>query len=259
MHYVNSGLKVPLLDAVDKFTIAELKYERVHSDKDRSSVENEHAFYKKVLDGYRKDGIQVKDEWIATMKEVNARLWDVEEDIRSAKKNNLPFEEVGKLAVKLRDLNNERVQKRDAQAREIGIDLFETGATIAEDTSLKFPLFEAVDRFTITSLKLERLTGDKNYATFEKELGFYKKVIEAYRKEGVGITDELIAGMKDINGRVWDLEGAIRQGREEEFGLEEMGRRTIELRELAKERYGWKNKIAAAVGSDFYEAKTEII
>ena len=65
--------------------------------------------------------------------------------------------------------------------------------------------------------------------------------------------------MLDMNGRVWDKEGAIRQGREGEFGLEERARRTLELREMSEERVSRKNAIAAAIGSAIYEVKTETI
>ncbi|MBI4129054.1 MAG: hypothetical protein HY460_03290, partial [Parcubacteria group bacterium] len=71
MKYLNKELKVPLLDAIDKFTIIELKHERAENDENRQSIENETAFWKSVLDAYRKDGVDVRDEWIDIMKEVN--------------------------------------------------------------------------------------------------------------------------------------------------------------------------------------------
>lgn len=257
MKYVNSGLKVPLLDAIDKYTIIQLKRERAETPENRQSIANETAFWERVLEGYRKDGVDVKDEWIAIIKEVNGRLWDVEEAIRNAKKNKLPNEEVGKLAVQLRDLNDERVKKRAKMVVELDNDFFETGKTIDADTSLKLPLHETIDRLTITALKLERLKGDKNYASFQREYDFYSKVVDAFRKDGIKVKDEWIADMKTANGRVWDRESAIRQGRESEFGLEEMGRRTLELRDIQmQERIPAKNRAAFEIGAPFYEIKT---
>lgn len=257
MNYLNTDLKVPLLDAIDKFTIIELKHERAENDENRQSIANETAFWKRVLDGYRKDGVEVKDEWIATIKEVNGRLWDVEEAIRNAKKNKLSNEEVGKLAVQLRDLNDERVKKRAKMVAGLDNDFFDTGESIDADTSLKLPLHETIDRLTITALKLERLKGDKNYASFQREYDFYSKVVDAFRKDGIDVKDEWIADMKAANGRVWDRESAIREGRESEFGLEEMGRRTLELRDIQmQERIPAKNRVAFEIGAPFYEIKT---
>ena len=258
MRYINSGLKVPLLDAIDKYTIIQLKHERAENQENKQSIANETAFWERVLDGYRKDGIDVKDEWIAIMKEANGRLWDVEEAIRNAKKNKLTNEEVGKLAVQLRDLNDERVGKRDKMVQELGNDFFDTGEKIDADTSLKLPLHETIDRLSITALKLERLKNDKNYASFEREYAFYSKVLDAYRKDGIDVKDHWLKDMIDANGQVWDRESAIRQGREAEFGLEEMGRRTLELRDIQMQiRIPTKNKVAFAIDAPFYEIKTE--
>ncbi len=257
MKYLNSDLKVPLLDAIDKFTIIELKHERAENDENRQSIENETAFWKSVLDAYRKDGVDVRDEWIDIMKEVNGRLWDIEEAIRNAKKNKLSNEAVGKLAVQLRNLNDERVAKRAKMADVLGTDFFDTGERLAAETPYKLPLHETVDRLTITSLKLERLKGNKNYPSFEREYAFYSKVVDAFRKDGIDVKDEWIANMKAANGRVWDREAAIRQGREQEFGLEEMGRRTLELRDIQmQERIPAKNRVASAINAPFFEVKT---
>ncbi len=256
MGYVNSELKVPLLDAIDRLTILELKQEHLINEADRPSVEREIEFFNKVLEGYRKDGIAIKDAWFTDMKAINAKIWDVEADIRIAKKSAAPnYEDVGHLAVKLRDCNDARTIVRDKHTAEVGIDFFETGDQVESKTPLKLPLHESIDRVTIASLKVERLPNDKNHAAYEKEFSFYTKVLDAFRAGGVDVKDEWISGMKAINARVWDKEGAIRQGREKEFGLEEMGRRTLELRDIGKERVAWKKKIAQSVGSDFYEVK----
>lgn len=258
VNYINKDLKVPLLDAIDKYTIILIKRERAQNDKNRESIANEIAFWEGVLDGYRKDGVTIKDEWIKVMKDLNEKLWDVEENIRNAKKNQLTNEEVGKLAVQLRDANDVRVGERDKIVAEIGNDFLDTGDVIDDKTPWKLPLHETVDRISIIELKLERLKGNKNYAAFEREHAFYSKVVDAFRKDGIDVKDEWIADMKTANGRVWDREAAIRQGRENEFGLEEMGRRTLELRDIQmQERIPAKNKVAFAINAPFFEVKTE--
>lgn len=258
MTYTNTGLKPPLFDTIDRFTIIELKRERLKDEKDRAAVENEYDYYKCVLDAYRDEAVPIKAEWLESIKEINARIWDVEADIRNARRNNLTNEEVGVLAVRLRDLNDERTKRRDNIMIQIPMDFYETGQTIG-NASLKLPLHETIDRATISRLKVERLSNPNNAELLRKELLFYEKVLDQHRKDGLVIKQEWIDGMYDINRRVWDRESAIRQGRENEYGLEEMGRRTLELREMSKERVAWKNKVATEAGSRFYEVKTETV
>lgn len=259
MHYVNSGLKVPLLDAIDKLTIIQIKKERVLNEANKQSIANETAFYEAVLEGYRKDSVPVKQEWIDVMKDCNERLWDVEEQIRNAKKNKLTNLDVGHLAVQLRDCNDERVGKRKKMSDELGTDFFDTGEQVDEETPLKLALHETIDRLSITALKLDRLKGDKNYHSFEREYDFYSKVVDAFRRDGVDVQQKWIDDMKEANGMVWDRESAIRQGREAEFGLEEMGRRTLELRDIQMSiRIPRKNKVAEAIKAPFFEVKTDL-
>ncbi|OGG70370.1 hypothetical protein A3F27_00585 [Candidatus Kaiserbacteria bacterium RIFCSPHIGHO2_12_FULL_53_13] len=124
--------------------------------------------------------------------------------------------------------------------------------------NLKTPLPEAIDKFSILTLKLERLPANEpDRLMIEKEYAFYGKVIDAYREEGVAVKDEWIADMVDINGQCWDLEAAIRQGRDQELGLEEVGRRALALRDLNKIRIARKNNIAQKIGLDFFEIKVD--
>ena len=119
---------------------------------------------------------------------------------------------------------------------------------------LMTPLPEALDKFSILTLKRERLPKD---ASVEKEYEFYRAVIEEYKLQGISVKDEWIKAMIDINGQCWDMEAAIRQGRDQELGLEEIGRRTIKLRDLNKIRIARKNEIADEIGLDFFEVKVD--
>lgn len=121
--------------------------------------------------------------------------------------------------------------------------------------NLRTPLPEALDKLSILTLKLERLPDDTNRPMIQREWDFYTKVAESYRADGVVYKDVWLAELIDINGRCWDLEAAIRQGRDAALGLEEVGRRTILLRDMNKERIAIKNKIAEETGMDFFEIK----
>jgi hypothetical protein len=123
---------------------------------------------------------------------------------------------------------------------------------------MKPPLPEVMDKLSILMLKSDRLpANDPSRASVEKERAFYEKVLDLYRAEGVPVKKEWLEGMVEINGRCWDLEAAIRQGRDEELGLEEVGRRALILRDLNKIRIERKNNIAKECGLDFFEIKVD--
>jgi len=123
---------------------------------------------------------------------------------------------------------------------------------------MKTPLPEAIDKLSILMLKRERLLNDDQKQSVEREYQYYLAVIDAYRKEdGIDVKQEWIDSLHEANGKCWDLEAAIRQGRDAELGLEEVGRRAIELRDLNKVRIAAKNRIAEECGMDFFEVKAD--
>jgi len=54
---------------------------------------------------------------------------------------------------------------------------------------------------------------------------------------------ELIEKLFIVSNRIWLLESDIRQGKEKELGLEEVGRRALAIRDLNKQRIAYKNAI----------------
>lgn len=119
------------------------------------------------------------------------------------------------------------------------------------------PLPEALDKLSILTLKLERLPRDIERGAVEREHSFYTAVIDAYLKNGTQVYELWLKTLIEINGRIWDLEAAIRQGRDDELGLEEIGRRALQIRTINGERVRYKNKIAELIGMDFFEVKTD--
>lgn len=258
-YYLNAFLKVPLPDALDRFTIISLKRDRLAGGLDTSVIQNEYAFYEKVLESYCTEGFVIKDEWVTRMLDANAALWDVESEIRKSRKNALTDEAVGRLAIRLRDSNDFRTNELNEIAETIAVDFYATADELPAPgtATLKPPLHETIDRLTTLMLKNERLPDSASRDAAETQGGFYKKVLASYVRDGTRVEEEWFTSLKEINGRVWDKESAIRQGREKELGLEEIGRRTLQLRELSKERVAYKRKIAEAGGLAFYEIKQE--
>ena len=88
---------MPISEIIDRFTITKLKSERTNEN-----VEHELSCYMSEIDAYKVN----LDKYIERMYIINGKIWDTEGDIR--KGINLPLEKIGKLALKVRDLNCER-------------------------------------------------------------------------------------------------------------------------------------------------------
>ena len=93
-------MKMPMSEILDRYTITKLKSERTEED-----VTEELAAYESEIKAKNAAPTAIQS-FIDRLYKVNGDLWDVEGDIR--KGVDMPLEEVGRLALKVRDLNCER-------------------------------------------------------------------------------------------------------------------------------------------------------
>lgn len=114
---------------------------------------------------------------------------------------------------------------------------------------MEYPISEILDRYSIALLKKERLQIDN-----DQELNDLSAEIDNYRKINK-IVDDYIVKLKEINGKIWDLEFDIRKGKEGELGLEEVGRRALLIRENNKIRVGYKNEIVEIFNVGYKDIK----
>jgi len=98
-------MEMPLSEVIDRFVIVRLKMERVKTEDKKA----EYEFYKNVLEDYKKDGIIIKQDWIDRLYNANSQIWDLESDIRKGKEGDLGLEEVGRRAIKIREINKIRI------------------------------------------------------------------------------------------------------------------------------------------------------
>ena len=93
---------MPLSEILDRYTITKLKSERTNED-----VSGELSAYKAEIDNpdYAEKYNQIVS-FIDRLYEINGELWNTEGDIR--KGVEMPLEDVGRLALKVRDLNCKR-------------------------------------------------------------------------------------------------------------------------------------------------------
>ena len=112
---------------------------------------------------------------------------------------------------------------------------------------MKMPVSEMVDRMSIAILKDERTSEDMSV-----EISEYASWLGEDEYPEIS---QYIAKMKHINGRIWDLEADIRAGNEDLLGLEEVGRRAIQIRQLNKIRVGYKNEMVELYQQGFRDIK----
>lgn len=113
--------------------------------------------------------------------------------------------------------------------------------------NLKVSIGDIVDRYTICKLKSERghIDNTKELCDLSAELKYYDG-IEPYVEQ-----------LYKLHGEIWDLEGDIRRGNEEILGLEEVGRRALQLRDMNKIRISIKNEINSKYHEGYMEVKVE--
>lgn len=99
---------------------------------------------------------------------------------------------------------------------------------------MTYPMADMYDRYSIEMLKHVR--ANANNALY----------LEQFREQldAEGFHPEFFEQLYEINGKIWDLESDIRKGKEGELGLEEVGRRAIEIRNLNNVRIAIKNEVA---------------
>ena len=121
---------------------------------------------------------------------------------------------------------------------------------------MKTSISEIADRYSILRLKSERILTEN----LKDELALYKSELDFYINETIyRYTNEYIYSyvnrLYDVNGKIWDLESDIRKGKENELGLEEVGRRAIQIRELNKIRVSIKNEMVDKYKEGFKDVK----
>ena len=114
------------------------------------------------------------------------------------------------------------------------------------------PLHEVVDIYTICQLKLERLDHTQiDVDSMKDQLEYYKKGIDFTNTQLIKLSEDLY----NINGRIWDTEGSIRAGLDDELGYDEIGKRAVQVRDLNRVRMSIKNDITELTGEGFKDCK----
>ena len=104
---------LPVLELIDRLCIARVKYERTNG---ANQVE---------LDWYEDKYRQLPqsaelDYNIDAMTAIHNSIWDLEWQLKSGVEDQLPLDEIGRRAIKIRDHNNKRISFKNSIADLLG-------------------------------------------------------------------------------------------------------------------------------------------
>jgi len=102
----------PLIELLDRYAIATVKWRRTNGGN-----QDELAFYHQqiqVLD------LQQIHQELSSLQKIHDEIWDLENELKSGKEQELPLEEIGRRAIQIRDKNNVRINLKNAMAEKLG-------------------------------------------------------------------------------------------------------------------------------------------
>ncbi len=101
--------KFPLIELVDRYTIAQVKHKRTSG-----ANQEELDFYTAQLTEFNFEKISV---WLTALVDLHNSIWNLEDDFKKCKLDNVDLEEIGRRALEIRDFNNLRIQMKNHMAK----------------------------------------------------------------------------------------------------------------------------------------------
>jgi len=99
-------IAMPICELADRLTIAHLKLQRLPDEEiDKSLLQKQIAYYESGIDPSNSELRSL----ILDLNEINGEMWDAEYAIRKGLDEDLGLAEIGRRALRIRDLNRVRV------------------------------------------------------------------------------------------------------------------------------------------------------
>ena len=102
-------VEVSIGELLDKISILEIKQEKIKDSEKLKFIKNEHSILKKQLDKNVKSDNKLKDLY-QSLKEINSKLWVIEDDKRQCEKDKDFGEKFIKLSRDVHFLNDDRAK-----------------------------------------------------------------------------------------------------------------------------------------------------
>ena len=110
-------IAMPISELCDRLTIAQLKMERLGDDEiDKKELQKQIKYYESGVDMDWPRLVSL----VIDLHKINGQMWDAEYAIRKGLDNDLGLEEIGRRALKIRDLNRVRVSVKNEITEIVG-------------------------------------------------------------------------------------------------------------------------------------------
>lgn len=103
-----TDFKFPIIELVDRYTIARVKY-----DKTAGANAAELEFYQHEIN--KLDVALLQDD-LTELENIHRRIWALEDDFKKCRLNGVDLAEIGQRALEIRDINNHRVSYKNSIA-----------------------------------------------------------------------------------------------------------------------------------------------
>jgi hypothetical protein len=132
---------LPQLELIDRLCIARVKYERINGANQDELDWYEERYSEMIQTLGSEQLIQLKTD-IEEITRIHNGIWDLEWQLKSGVEHLLPMDEIGRRAVAIRDLNNQRITFKNSIAALFGLKLREIKTDHLSDPE---QLFKTVD------------------------------------------------------------------------------------------------------------------
>jgi hypothetical protein len=106
----------PVTELIDRYLIAEIKHEK----SGRNIVELD--FYKQQIENFE---IEKVVDLMQQLKQVHLGIWELEKELKTGTEQDLPMDEIGRRAIKIRNKNSQRIEIKNQIAQILGCKILE--------------------------------------------------------------------------------------------------------------------------------------
>ena len=132
---------LPQLELIDRLCIARVKYERINGA-NQDELDWYETRYQEMIQTLLPEQLtQLKGD-IEEITRIHNGIWDLEWQLKSGVEHLLPMDEIGRRAIAIRDLNNQRITFKNSIAALFGLKLREIKTDHLSDPE---QLFKTVD------------------------------------------------------------------------------------------------------------------
>jgi len=132
---------LPQLELIDRLCIARVKYERINGANQDELDWYEERYGEMIQNLLPEQLTQLKSD-IEEITRIHNGIWDLEWQLKSGVEHLLPMDEIGRRAIAIRDLNNQRISFKNSIAALFGLKLREIKTDHLSDPE---QLFKTVD------------------------------------------------------------------------------------------------------------------